>query len=469
MPSPDRTLPMTRRTPHGTAVLALSILALFVSLLAACGAEKPGGGHARLAGSVTVADTIDAGGDQAGFEIVVLATPAGDLDTLAVAHSDTAGVFAVEVRVPERGVYPLVISRGGSRLHIGEVVLADGDSISMRARFPLDGRGLRIVSKENSAWTAYRNAKALYNRTVLGLLQSGGYSTSAMQQSVTQLANILWSLRDLYPGTLGATVAEAECVVLLESWNDSLAVSRYHTLGADHPSIVGLSQAVRRSLARLDGLDASVAFLRATADSVSHEDGLAIRSEIVAAYRDSLDRTRALEEARSLLADGRGTDWERWAGNAVYELENLMPGMSAPAFSALDSYGRPVTLESLSGRTVLLEFFSPADETYLRELPERQLLIGALRGRRFAAVSVSLEPDSSLNEALLEGRNLLGTFVFDPDGIEGSLARAYNVNTLPTRVLIDREGKLLSRYSGPALPSVRNDLAGIFGAGSVDR
>ncbi len=457
---------MTPLLPSIPSVLSrIGLVVIAVSVCAACTPGDVGDGRAHLAGTLTAVADYDTGSDQSGFEIVVLATPDGGLDTLAVAETDASGAFAADVRVPGRGVYPLVVSRGGSRLHIDEVVLADGDSIQVRARFPLDGRAVRIVSKENSAWAAYKNAKALYNRSVLGLLESGAYSTSSMRQTVAQLGTILWSLRDLYPGTLGATVAEAEAVVLLESWEDSLALAHFRTLGAGHPSIVGITRAARRSIARMEGLDASVDFLRSISDSVSAGDALALRSEIVVALRDSLERKRALEEARSLLADGRGTEWERWAGNAIYEMENLMPGMKAPAFSVLDVAGMPVDLERLAGRTVLLEFFSPADETFLRELPERQLLLRALQGRRFTAVSVSVEPDSALNEALLEGRNLLGTFVFDPDGLAGSLARAYNVNTVPTRVLIGSDGSLLSRYGGPAMPAVRNDLAGIFGAG----
>lgn len=454
--------PITASPTSALSRLCVAVLAGVT--LAACSAGTPEEGKAHLRGTLSAAADFDTGRDQGGFEVAVLATPDEGLDTLAVAVSDSSGAFAVNVRVPGRGVYPIVVSRAGSRLHIDEIVLADGDSISLRARFPLDGRAIRIVSKENSAWSAYKNAKALYNRSVLELLESGSYSTAGMRRTVTQLSTILWSLRDLYPGTLGAAIAEAEAVVLLESWDDSLAIARFQALGAKHPSVVGITRAARRSIARMAGLDASVAFLRTMVDSVSVADALELRSEIVVALRDSLQRTRALDEARTLLAEGRGTEWERWAGNAIYEMENLMPGMPAPEFAALDVMGMPVDLGNLLGRTVLLEFFRPGDETFLRELPERQLLLAALRGLRFTTVSVSVEPDSALNEALLEGRSLLGTFVFDPDGLEGSLARAYNINTVPTRVLIGPDGTLLSRYSGPALAAVRNDLAGIFGA-----
>lgn len=469
MPGIPHAVAATTISPARPAPGPVISAVLAMALLAACGGGAEPGGRAHLAGSFSVAEALDAGGDLGGFEVVVLATPGGELDTLAVAVSDSAGSFAGTVRVPERGVYPIVISRAGRRLHIDEIVLADGDSIRLRAEFPLDARRLRIVSRENSAWSAYRNAKALYNRSVLELLESGTYTDFTMRRTATQSATILWSLRELYPGTLGATVAETEAVVLLESWNDSLAVARFRSLGAEHPGIVALASAARRSTARLEGQEAAIALLRSIADSVSSADALAIRSEIVLARRDSMQRTEALAEARSLLADGRGTEWERWAGNAIYELENLMPGMPAPAFSAIDVNGMPVDLGRFAGRTLLLEFFRPGDETYLRELPARRALLDALRGRRFAALSVSVEPDSALNEALLDGRNLLGTFVFDPDGLEGSLARAYNVNLVPTRVLIGPDGRLISRYTGPAIGAVRNDLAGIFGSGFAGR
>lgn len=455
---------MSPSTPSAArrVLLPAGILVWGALAMAACGPAELPEGRAVLSAEFSVRADVDSVRDHSGFEVAVLSNLDGDLDTLALAVTDASGTLEMPVRVPVRGIFPVVVSRAGTQLAIDQLVLADGDSIRVRGVFPLDGRRLRIVSRENAAWTAYRNTRAAYNRTLVDLLESGNHTDATVRQAVLQTGSVLWSLRDLYPGTLGATVAEAESISLLESWDDSLAVARFRELGAGHLSVVNLVRAVRRSIARLEGQDAAVGFVRGMVDSVDAADALVLRSELVVAYMDSLDRVNALAEARSLLADAADTEWASWAGRAIYELEHLMPGMQAPSFAAIDVFGRPVVLDSLRGVTVLVEFYSPTNETFLREIPERGALLNAVRNLPFSAISVSVEPDSALNVALLDGRRLFGRFVFDPDGLDGELARNYNVNVVPTRYLIGPDGAILAKYTGPGLDALRRDLVAVF-------
>jgi hypothetical protein len=179
---------------------------------------------------------------------------------------------------------------------------------------------------------------------------------------------------------------------------------------------------------------------------------------------DSLERDQAIEVARSLTSDT--SDWGEWAVKAVYELENLMPGMTAPEIGLVDLQGKGVSLAGLRGNVVLLEFFAP-DGDFMADFENRAAIVDL--GDRFplATVSISLEPDSTYTLGLLDARPMRGTLVIDPGGSESAAAKAYNVNVLPTRILIDAEGLIVGKYVGGGFEGISRDLAGLFQAYAV--
>jgi hypothetical protein len=102
-------------------------------------------------------------------------------------------------------------------------------------------------------------------------------------------------------------------------------------------------------------------------------------------------------------------------------------------------------------------------QAFQRELAARSALVRAAADAPFTLVSYSAESDTLLNEAFLEGRDVPGIHVFAPsDGGAASLPRTYNVNTLPTRYLIDREGRIVGKYVGPAMTTLQQDVLALI-------
>lgn len=444
-----------RSVPLGYTLLAI----LFGSAaLLGCGADSSAQVASHVSGRLTISAEVDSLADYSGFEVVVVSNLEGDIDTLAVTETDVEGRFATGVRGTERGIYPLVISRGGQTLTIEEIVIAEGDSVRITAAFPLDGRPVRIISAENAAWSAYKNTKAQYNRGVLNLVQTNPqYTDVEMGNAVGQASSILWSLQETFPGTFGSLVANAEAVVMLEGWNDSLAVARAREITASHPSKVDIVRAIRRSVARLEGQDAAVSFLR------SHMTGgpedAEILSEIVVAHMDSLEQADAVLVAREIQSEYPDSEWAGWAEGAIYEVENLLPGMMAPAFSVIDIEGEAIDNETMADQFYMLEFYTPTHPLFLEELGQRQAVLNTLADEVFEAISISVDPDSAYNEALLDGRSFQGRFVFEPEGQESAVAVAYNVNLIPTRVLVDPSGRIVGKYVGAAFNQLESELA----------
>lgn len=445
----------------GLALLTAALLA------AGCGEPDPDAAPAavrsHLAGRITVSPEVDSTQDYRGFEVLVaVENEAGELDTLGLAVTDSTGAFATDITAPDRGIYPLLVSRRGGALKMGELVVAEGDSAQLTLQLPdAANRPLRIRSLENAAWLSYRNARAQFNQTLYQQLQGGAYDEAQVERGVRQTTAILWSLGETFPGTIGAELAAAESIAMLDGWDDSLLVARARTIDPSNVRYVDVAQAARRAQARLEGLDSAVALLRDFQSAAEDEDErAALQAEIVVAYIDSLQQQPAIEAARALQQDFAGdTTWTGWAERALYELENLMPGMAAPSFTVTDADGELVTLEGLRGTYVVLEFFAPRNEVFLRELPLRNQLVAAAEDLPVSFVSLSVEPDTLVNATFIEERQPPGTIAVLPGGPDSELLRRFNVNVLPTRFLIDPEGNLVGKYPGSALGALQRDLS----------
>jgi len=426
------------------------------------GADYPVQAHVE--GQLTVSADVDSTEDYAGFRVSVLGRTDGDVDTLATAVTGQSGEFAFDVGAPEPGIYPLTVERSGVSLSMSEYVIADGDSTTVTGRYPLGARGLRIVSNENAAWTAYRNAKALHNRSMADLLESDAYTPEELGRIMAQTSTILYSIKDTFTGTMGADLALAESVVMLEGWDDSTVVARYPEVALDNESIVEVVRAARRSTARLLGGRASMELLESMLETVPENRKAGILAEMVLTYADSSLNDNAVEVASRLQREYPESEWAGWAARATYDLENLQPGMEAPAFSVTTREGEVLNSSSLLRQFVILEFYDPAEPIFMREFAQRDYLASSLDNPFFEFISVSVEPDEDINDALFEERSPAGHWVYSPEGMDQPIVKDFNVNVLPTRFLIDPDGRIVAKYSGPALVNLEQDLIAIIGS-----
>jgi hypothetical protein len=435
---------------------------MMAGFLAACAREEPAPPmiHSHLSGTISVSAEVDSVQDFSGFEVFVInQRESNDPDTLGLGATDSLGAYSLDIAAPERGVYPVVISRRGTLLKMGELAVTDGDTATMRVQFPVGSRPLYVRSPENAGWMAYQNAKAQYNQSLYEQIQKQGYDQENVGRLVEQFSNILWDARSKFPGSVGATVAGAESNVMLEGWNDSLVVQRAAEMEPDKIGLVNIAGTVRRSQARLGGQASALALMRRYQEQMDEpERRAALASEMVLAHLDSVAFDEALAEARQMQQLYAGTRWEGWARRAIYELENLLPGKSAPAFTVQTRDGGSVALDEFRGSLLLVEFYRPGDQAYLRDLGTRNAIYNTLDGRDFEILSISLEPEPLVNDAFFEGRDIPGVHAVAPEGLNDPVAVLYNINEVPTRFLIDPQGIILGKYAGNAFDLLQRDL-----------
>ena len=104
-----------------------------------------------------------------------------------------------------------------------------------------------------------------------------------------------------------------------------------------------------------------------------------------------------------------------------------------------------VTLSNLEGNVVFLKFWASWCGPCRAGMPSMESLYNRFKDREFKMLAVNLMEREPAIVSFLETANLSFTIPHDPDG---SVGRTYGVQALPTTFLIDKEGRILSRFVG---------------------
>jgi len=132
-----------------------------------------------------------------------------------------------------------------------------------------------------------------------------------------------------------------------------------------------------------------------------------------------------------------------FAGDAPAPIDR---GSPAPAFELPRvGGGAPVSLASLRGKVVLLNFWATWCKPCEDELPAMERLNRALAGSDFELVGVSVDADAAPVEQFRDRLGLGFTLLLDADQ---RVARTYETFRYPETLLIGRDGVILERYVG---------------------
>jgi thiol-disulfide isomerase/thioredoxin len=120
-------------------------------------------------------------------------------------------------------------------------------------------------------------------------------------------------------------------------------------------------------------------------------------------------------------------------------------GELAPEFEVPTLSGGLLSLASLRGKVVLLEFWATWCGMCRAELPHLAEMYGELAaGGRFEIVGVSIDVDVELVPRYLASRKIRWPQLEPAPADENPVARAYNVNSTPANVLIGPDGKIVA-------------------------
>ena len=125
---------------------------------------------------------------------------------------------------------------------------------------------------------------------------------------------------------------------------------------------------------------------------------------------------------------------------------NLTPGVQATLFELQEVRdGKKVSLASLEGRPVVLNFWATWCPTCVAELPNLDRFHQEAKGR-YVVLSISSESPYKLRD-YIDDEGLQVPVLYDRGG---RVSRAYAVAAIPTTVIIDDKGRLVHDFSGGA-------------------
>jgi thiol-disulfide isomerase/thioredoxin len=133
------------------------------------------------------------------------------------------------------------------------------------------------------------------------------------------------------------------------------------------------------------------------------------------------------------------------------ERPELARAKMAPNFRLTTLDGRTLTLESLAGKVVLIDFWATWCGPCREALPHIRQIAKKFDGQPFVVLSISL--DSDKDEAKWKefvGKNGMTWMQYRDGGFEGRISKQFGVTAIPATFTIDSDGVLEDQHVGDA-------------------
>jgi peroxiredoxin len=151
-------------------------------------------------------------------------------------------------------------------------------------------------------------------------------------------------------------------------------------------------------------------------------------------------------------------------GQQEMQSQGIGVGAMAPDFKLATPDGKTLSLSSLRGKYVLIDFWASWCGPCRQENPNVVKMYNRFKDRNFEILGVSLDQDKGKWEKAIEKDGLTWLHVSDLKGWQSAAAELYNVTGIPATYLIDKEGKVIAKnLRGKKL---EDKIAEVISAGS---
>jgi len=328
--------------------------------------------------------------------------------------------------------------------------LRKDDSIKFNAQIPNVNETSEITSKENDVLQVFNRVDRNFSR-VAQFISAGAMSADSVALELNKWSDIYWEIYEDNPETYAAHLAGERSLSMLSGINDSLMVERFEIVLDDYKRIMpNTRQVLLNYYANVNGLEGALQLLdrlRSSAPEKSEVAGIEI--ERIELLFDSSRTTEANDYLSRFTQEFSDDSLAmEWAENISYDLEFLSPGSPFPSFEFVTVTGDTITSESMRERPFLIEITRLDNRLYQNQYDRTIAIFQIYRNFGLEIITVPLGANPVMYEAFFEERDMFWNFIqpntFDSDELIENL----NINRLPTRFLVNRDGTIIRRYIG---------------------
>lgn len=117
----------------------------------------------------------------------------------------------------------------------------------------------------------------------------------------------------------------------------------------------------------------------------------------------------------------------------------------APAFTLTDLSGQQEALSKYKGQVVMVNFWATWCGPCQQEMPLLDQMYKKYKPAGFTLIGVNVDKEAPPVKALLERKPVSFPVLLDP---ANSVSKAYNVNEMPSTVIVDRKGQIRYIHRG---------------------
>lgn len=117
----------------------------------------------------------------------------------------------------------------------------------------------------------------------------------------------------------------------------------------------------------------------------------------------------------------------------------------APALELPDATGKTVSLESLKGRWVMINYWASWCAPCTTELPHLEALQKAHSDKPFTLLAINIDPDRNSADAFLKKHPLDLTVLFDT---ANRTTERFGISAMPTTFIVNPEGNIVWTHRG---------------------
>lgn len=400
--------------------------------------------RAYISGQFETADTSEV--DLTNIELSIIHEDTASVDTLFNTVVNSSGDFSGDVAFPERRQYPLIISQNDEEIGQIGVILADQDTIEITGEWPNLEESISISSREHDALEQYQRLNKNFNRIVLAS-RSGRLSGDTLRLQLNNWTDIYWEVYEKNKGTIGSQLSARRSIQIAQGIDNQKMMNRIRAV-QNSDELVDLGFTLGKNyIANSRGLEPTLAYLDTLSNLTETEDrAMQIDMERVKLLYDSA-RIDAAQERLEMFSEAYPDEEKEWVESMNYDLNYLSPDDSIPNFQFTEN-GKQIGRDSLIGTPYILEITRLSNQLYQEQFDRTVVIHSIYKNYGLQVVTLPLDESQITVDAFFDERvkpwPVADAQAFDRE----KLLEDFNIQLIPTRFLVDRDGRIVRKYVG---------------------